>query len=221
VRASWDGDAEIAAFAARGGRQHARPCIYRDGDIELHGALAWAEGGGLRSAIPRAGILLVHTAVGPHDLYLRWRAQALASRGYAVLIVDVFGDERGVAWEAASRQELLAELADDRPVIVRRMRLAMEALIHASERDEAAPRVCAERIAAIGCALVWALERSTHACARAHPAAAACRSSLPLVPPRLARRSRRSPRDAARRAPPPRVRLLWRTRGLRPAASRP
>ena len=73
-------------------------------------------------------MLLVHTAVGPHDLFLQWKAQRLAACGYAVLIVDMLGDDDGSGWE---REWSLARRApfwedDTREEARRRMAAAHE-----------------------------------------------------------------------------------------------
>ena len=136
LRHAWMTDPELTAFTAAGGQHVSKPCIYHDGELAFHGQLAWAEGGPA-SCLPakRPGVLLVHTAVGPHDLFLHWRAQNLASRGYVVLIVDLLGDDRGAGWEpewAAPRRQAYI---DERPLLARRMLLAMETLAGCSLVD--------------------------------------------------------------------------------------
>ena len=59
---SWANDPEITAFK---GTFFAQPHPYVTPEgLTTHGALAWAEGGGIEEG-PRPGIVLVHTAVGP------------------------------------------------------------------------------------------------------------------------------------------------------------
>ena len=96
LHSAWESDADLAAFTTNGGRHRHEALIYSDDDLVLHGRLAWATGGGLADGA-RPGVLLVHTAVGPHHLFLHWRAQSLAAQGFVVLIVDCFGDDRGAA----------------------------------------------------------------------------------------------------------------------------
>ncbi|CAE7668397.1 unnamed protein product, partial [Symbiodinium pilosum] len=90
-----------------------------------------------------AGIVVVHTAVGPRDLYLHWRAEVLAAGGYTVLVADMLGDEHGHGWEpewgAAARQPL----ADDRSLSRKRMRASVQAMSEVAGIDP-------QRIAAIG-----------------------------------------------------------------------
>jgi len=139
LRASWAHDEEVAAFA---GRIIDEPCTYRDNNVTLHGRLVWAEA--QDPSEQRPGVVLVHTAVGPSDLFLIWRAQALAARGYVVLIADALGDDRGKGWDAGWAAPVRQEMMDDRTILTRRMRLAMQALV-----GSAVP-VDASRIAAVG-----------------------------------------------------------------------
>lgn len=45
-------------------------------------------------------VILFHTAAGPHDVYLHWKAHTLAvEKGYTVLIADVLSDKEGWAWD--------------------------------------------------------------------------------------------------------------------------
>lgn len=140
LRAAWAADTELA--------QHEHlaitsvPSTYYDGDTPLFGRLVWSKGKNV-TARERPGILLVHTAVGPSDLFLLWRAEALASYGYVVLIVDCFGDDCGRGWDPSWATHVRQALADDRSMLARRMRLAMETL-------SASPLVDVRRIAALG-----------------------------------------------------------------------
>ncbi len=136
LRTAWAADQELAQHVAIS----AEACTYYDGDTALFGRLVWAEG---KNVTDRPGILLVHTAVGPSDLFLMWRAEALAIRGYVVLIVDCFGDDRGHGWEPAWATPVRQALTNNRLMLARRMRLAMESLA-------ASPLVDAQRIAALG-----------------------------------------------------------------------
>ena len=96
VRDAWEVDADILAARDRGVRLLSAPCVY-GGDPTLYGRFVWGEG--VTSSGRRPGVLLVHTAVGPHDLFLHWRAESLASLGYVVLIVDCLGDATGKGWD--------------------------------------------------------------------------------------------------------------------------
>ena len=46
-------------------------------------------------------IILFHTAAGPHDIFLHWKAYRLASSntGFIVFIADMFSDDIGWAWD--------------------------------------------------------------------------------------------------------------------------
>ena len=133
-------DKEIVAFS---GNLMARPHITNAPGIEMHGALAWAEGGGLVKGA-RPGVVLVHTAVGPQDYYLRWRAHALATRGYVVLIADLLGDPMGQGWDREWATPRRAEYAGEgRTLLQQRTRMALASLA-------ASPLVDASRLAVIG-----------------------------------------------------------------------
>ena len=65
------------------------------------------------------GVLLFHTGAGPHDVFLRWKADSLVSsmnknqRGCIVIIVDLLSDSTGWSWSSdrtkynSARKELL------------------------------------------------------------------------------------------------------------------
>lgn len=134
-------DPEIRRFSENGGTFVAQPRVSTipDGAFEMHGALVWAEGGGLLDSAPRPGIVLVHTAVGPQDMYMRWRALALASRGYIVLIADLLGDPHGDAWDPAwsvPRRKMYA--GDGRSLLQQRTRHALTLLASESRVDASA-----------------------------------------------------------------------------------
>jgi dienelactone hydrolase len=142
LNAAWAADDEISAFS---GTLLAEPHVITAPDgLEMHGALAWAVGGGLIENTPRPGVLLVHTAVGPHDLFLRWRAQALATRGYVVLIADLLGDAHGEGWDPSwAGPRRAAYTGDGRVKLQQRTRYALDALA-------ASPLVDGKRLAALG-----------------------------------------------------------------------
>ncbi|KAJ8614283.1 hypothetical protein CTAYLR_001166 [Chrysophaeum taylorii] len=49
----------------------------------------------------KRGVVLFHTAAGPRDLFLHWKASLLAAQGCAVLVADLYGDPWGQAWDPA------------------------------------------------------------------------------------------------------------------------
>ena len=88
---------DIQAALARGEVLQSEPVEYNsEAGKPLYGQLVWSEGAST-GVEPRPGVLLVHTAVGPHDLFLQWKAEALAAVGLVVLIVDMFGGKRPIA----------------------------------------------------------------------------------------------------------------------------
>ena len=147
VMAAWREDAEIAACNARGEMMRSEAAMCRDGELDLHGELYWTESGSAPSTRP--GVLLVHTAVGPRDLMLQWRAQCLAAQGYVAMIVDLLGDASGAGWDAEWAAPRRAPLVSDRELSRHRMRLAMSRLC-AGAAAAGAPAVDAARIGAVG-----------------------------------------------------------------------
>eukprot|EP01049_Picozoa_sp_SAG25_P008222 SAG25_NODE_725_length_5716_cov_7.434752_1_plen_256_part_00 len=140
LRAAWATDPELAAFE---GSLRAQPhcSLTADGLLQQHGAWAWAENdgdgcghrgprGARRRWRQRPGVLLVHTAVGPQDMYLRWRAHALATRGYVVLVADLLGDASGAAWDASWGRQARSvyEGTEGRALLVQRVRGALAEL---------------------------------------------------------------------------------------------
>ena len=160
---------DINASLARGDTHRREPASYLDEDgVAFHGELVWADGRGFGRT--RSGVVLVHTAVGPRDMMLQWRAQSLAALGHVVLIADLLGDETGAAWEAEWAAPRRAPLVADRDLSRSRMRLALDALrssvrldrdseikrytsrhprLHATQALDAPP-VDPERMAAVG-----------------------------------------------------------------------
>ncbi len=131
LRAAWRDDPIISAAAADGATLHSQPHTYR-ADVTLHGRLDWAEwaddgiDGGISQRRP--AVLLVHTAVGPRDVWLMWRAQSLASLGYVVLTADCFGDELGNCWEPAIGAAAREPLTADRSLLRRRLQCGLDEL---------------------------------------------------------------------------------------------
>ena len=154
VTQAWRSDEDINASLQRGDSHHRRPLTYRDQDGEpYYGELFWAEPSATPDAshAARPGVVLVHTAVGPRDLMLSWRAQSLAALGYVVLVADLLGDETGAAWEAEWAAPRRAPLVEDRDLSRRRMRLALDTLCAPESNGvPAAPKVDAARLAALG-----------------------------------------------------------------------
>jgi len=89
------------------------------------------------------GILIFHTGAGPHDIFLRWKAESLVTNpdigGCVCLICDIISDDTGWAWSSDrnkyndARTEVLETLADangkaHRPELQRRVQAAVDAL---------------------------------------------------------------------------------------------
>lgn len=141
---AWATDAEIKEFTRRGGTFFAQPLETESHGIIMHGAIAWAEGGGsLVKGKPRPGILLLHTAVGPQDIFLRWRAQALAARGFVVLIADLFGDPTGRGWDPEFAAPARQVYVENRHLLLLRTQDALQSLA-------ASPLVDGTQLAAMG-----------------------------------------------------------------------
>jgi len=111
--------------------------IYKDGDTELEGFLAWDE----TQTAPRPGVVVSH-AWGGQGEFEQQKAQDLAKLGYVGFAIDVYG--RGQRGESAEvNAKLMTPFLEDRALLERRMRLGLEAL--------RAQDVCdAKRVAAIG-----------------------------------------------------------------------
>lgn len=110
---------------------------YRDGETVLEGRLSWNDD----NDIPRPGVLVSH-AWGGRSANEDGKADKLAELGYAALALDLYGKGRrgaGPDENAALMQPFL----DDREMLQRRMRVALETLRAQTEVD-------AGRVAAIG-----------------------------------------------------------------------
>ena len=147
LRQAWSCDADVLAAAASGHTQCTKACVYYDDALQLYGVLCWTEPSSREAAFPpghlRPGVVLVHTAIGPRDLMLHWRAEALASLGYVVLIADMFGDALGDGWDAEWSAAARAPLTSSRACNTYRMQLALDAL-------STSPLVDASRLAVVG-----------------------------------------------------------------------
>ncbi|CAL1160310.1 unnamed protein product [Cladocopium goreaui] len=134
VQSAWRADPRLQGI----GPFASEALVYQDeeGSRRLHGRL-------VRPAAPNgAGVVVVHTAVGPRDLYLHWRAEVLAAGGYTVLIADLLGDEYGQGWEPEWNSKAREPL-NDRALSRKRMQASVAALAAVEGVDP-------KRIAAIG-----------------------------------------------------------------------
>lgn len=109
---------------------------YRDGDILLEAYMAWEEGGSRKP-----GVLVSH-AWGGRGEYEENKAEQLAELGYVGFALDLYG--KGVKGSNPEQnQALMKPLLDDRPMLQRRMRLALDYIRKQKEVD-------GERVAAMG-----------------------------------------------------------------------
>jgi dienelactone hydrolase len=128
----------------------------------------------------RFGVILVHTAAGPSDVFLHWKLEALAALGYEAFSADCFGDELGEAWEGAWNEAARAPFSSDRFALQRRINLAVDALI------ESSPSVDPNNIAAIGFCFggmtVLDLARSGRDCVRSVVSFHGILDAAPIAP---------------------------------------
>ncbi|MDX1403865.1 MAG: dienelactone hydrolase family protein [Woeseiaceae bacterium] len=109
---------------------------YKDGEILLEAYMAWEE-----SANARPGVLISHAWGGRGELEENKAAQ-LAELGYVGFALDLYG--KGVKGSNPEQNRALMQpLLDDREMLQRRMKLALENLRRQKEVDD-------DRIAAMG-----------------------------------------------------------------------
>lgn len=130
---------DLCEACERGVRLGTETCEYGSG-VKLYGRLVWAEGA--RAGERRPGVLLVHTAVGPRDLFLFWRAEALAALGYVVLIADCLGDQCGKGWDPEWTIPVRERLMADRHLLRQRMVDAFETLAASDRVDSTMIAAC-------------------------------------------------------------------------------
>mmetsp|Transcript_31939 Transcript_31939/g.69117 ORF Transcript_31939/g.69117 Transcript_31939/m.69117 type:complete len:399 (+) Transcript_31939:278-1474(+) len=111
---------------------------------------------GLRFSAP--GILIFHTAAGPQGIFLRWKAESIATDpelgGCVVLIADILSDDIGWAWDSDRRRynnvrdEVLASTTDAEGLIAREeLQRRIQASVDALSSLEG---VDANRLGAVG-----------------------------------------------------------------------
>lgn len=116
---------------------HTRTIEYNDGDVVLEAYMAWEDGGNDQ----KPGVLISHAWSGRSE-FEKGKAEQLAELGYIGFALDLYG--KGVL--GTTREEnsaLMQPLLDDRTILQRRMRLALEQLRKQKEVDGA-------RVAAMG-----------------------------------------------------------------------
>ena len=105
-----------------------RDVPYSDGDVALHGVLAWDDAAGA----PLPGILLVHGGAGLDD-HAREQARRYAALGHTVFACDMFGD--GVIGDRERMIARLVGMRDDPTRLVQRARAGVAALVACPEAD--------------------------------------------------------------------------------------
>jgi len=114
-----------------------RQVEYKDGDILLEGYMAWDD----TSSDRRPGVLISHAWAGRSE-FEEGKAEQLAELGYVGFALDLYG--KGVKGSNPEQNRALMEpLLDDRPMLQRRMHLALENIRKQKEVDS-------ERVAAMG-----------------------------------------------------------------------
>lgn len=108
-----------------------RTIEYEDGDALLEGELAWDDAG----VAARPGVLIAHAWRGRSE-FESGKARSLAELGYAGFAMDLYGKGvRGGSIE--ENRALMRPFMEDRALLQRRMRLALECLRSQEEVDAA------------------------------------------------------------------------------------
>ena len=103
---------------------------YRDGDAVFEAYMAWDES----LPEPRPGVLVSHTWRGRSE-FENAKAQQLAELGYVGFALDLYG--QGVLGNSPDENgALMQPLLDDRPMLQRRMQLALQQLRLQDEVNE-------------------------------------------------------------------------------------
>ena len=114
-----------------------RTVEYRDGEEVFEGLLAWDD----KAQSPRPGVLVAHTIRGRSD-FEHNKARDLAELGYVAFAIDVYGKDR-IGGDLEDCRALMDALKADRPLLQRRLGVALTTLREQPEVDES-------RLAAIG-----------------------------------------------------------------------
>jgi dienelactone hydrolase len=87
----------------------------------------------------RPGVLLFHTAAGPQDIFLFYRAYLLAKNiNCVVMICDILSDSDGWAWgpDRTQYNHVRSELAkDDNRLLISRVEAAIRAILEVDKKD--------------------------------------------------------------------------------------
>lgn len=116
---------------------HTKTVEYKDGDQLLEAYMAWEDG----NHDPRPGVMISH-AWGGRSEFEEGKAEQLAELGYVGFAIDLYGKGvRGTTNE--ENAALMQPLLDDRALLQRRMKLALDQVRRQKEVDIA-------RVAAMG-----------------------------------------------------------------------
>ena len=116
---------------------HTRTVEYKDGDKLLEAYLAWDDS----SSDPRPGVMISHAWRGRSE-FEEGKAEQLAELGYVGFAIDLYG--KGVLGTTTEENAALMQpLLDDRAMLQRRMKLALDNIRRQKEVDSA-------RVAAMG-----------------------------------------------------------------------
>ncbi|MGI9271043.1 MAG: dienelactone hydrolase family protein [Woeseiaceae bacterium] len=116
---------------------HTRLIEFQNEDAVFEGFLAWDDqfGG------PQPGVMIAHTIAG-RTAFEERKAMELAELGYVGFAIDVYG--KGTQTEEIDvNRDRMTKLRDDRPLLQRHLRAALQTLREQSEVDES-------KVAAIG-----------------------------------------------------------------------
>lgn len=77
---------------------------------------------------PSPIVVLFHTAAGPHDLFLLYKAAQIAANNFEVWIADLYSDESGWAWSDTDRKQDVREklMENNRALLNRRIEAVMD-----------------------------------------------------------------------------------------------
>lgn len=112
---------------------------YQDGDTTLEGYFAWEDS----AAEPRPVVLVAHDWSGRRELACD-AAERMVDLGYAGFALDLYGQGIfGKDGDTAGNSALMTPFAEDRALLRRRMKVALDAV-------KELPQVDSSRVAAIG-----------------------------------------------------------------------
>lgn len=116
---------------------HTRNIEYKDGNVVMEAYMAWDDS----ASDPRPGVLISH-AWGGRSAFEEGKAEMLAELGYVGFALDLYGKgKRGSSKE--ENAALMQPFVEDRSLLQRRMKLALDCLRRQKEVDST-------RIAAMG-----------------------------------------------------------------------